>query len=151
MNAHDVNTRDAYGAKLEGFRVLDWVSIHPYIISASYGPCLDTTVRLVKFTTQGVEDPRAELIGIYYYAGTRRYWWDDRAWIDIDINIASVLATVHGSWCRSDSELLRLKQIDLLVQMDKNKRLRKTGVDENCPTTVRIVYHDLSSPAPMQH
>jgi hypothetical protein len=57
-----------------------WTNLYDGLPFHEFGP----KIYLIEFAAQALEDPKAEPIAVYHYAGIRRYFWRSRYWSEYD-------------------------------------------------------------------
>jgi hypothetical protein len=57
-----------------------WTKLYDGLPFHEFGP----KIYLIEFAAQALEDPKAEPIAVYHYAGIRRYFWRSRYWSEYD-------------------------------------------------------------------
>jgi hypothetical protein len=110
-------------------------------------PMITSTFYLVQFTVQNLENPTAEPIGVYSYAGIKRYVWRDRFWAEYDVSgslLREEIATqLRDSRDRDEAITLR-KLLDLLHDYSRSVGPTSQDTIDNpnsaAKTFYRIIY-----------
>ncbi len=102
--------------------------------SKYYGlPAISPTFYIVGFKVRNLEDPTIDPIGVYYYAGIRRYIWRDRFWSEYELPHRSTVerAALKLKDCGSQREAVNLRAFISLMHRIHDYNIHYAIPDNN--------------------
>lgn len=98
------------------FVVQNWATVNTikFGLPSTYG----SSVYLIEFRAKHLECPSSEPIGVYHYAGIRRFIWRDRFWNEVDIDYRDMMkkAATLLTQSHDQSEAMNLRVLLGLLQ-----------------------------------
>jgi hypothetical protein len=76
------------------FVLLDFATIDTRLFTGLPTSSIGRTLYIVQFQAAGIEDPASEPIGVYHYAGIRRFIWRDRFFSEYNLDHRPVMERV---------------------------------------------------------
>lgn len=118
------------------YAVLDYITLDP----AEWGLPRVGTLYLLQFTTRDLANPDADPIAMYFYAGMRRYVWQDKFWSEFEVHAAPLLKKVTE---RIGNRIEEGGRLERLVDMLKHYKRSCSPTDQDTidnPRTADIVF-----------
>ena len=99
------------------FVLLDHAKLDTRLFTGLPTSSIGNTLFLVEFQAGGIEVPSSEPIGIYYYAGIRRFIWRDKFYSEYGLDYRAIMKRVSELMIETKTEEAMLhcrKILDLL-------------------------------------
>lgn len=114
-------TNAAWAAKVWGdphfYRVIDWVAIESEI----YGlpkTSIGSRLYIIAFDVADIANPKVDPIGVFHYAGIRRFLWHEEFWSEYNLDHRAAMdqAALLLRNSRVDEEAIELRKILSFLQ-----------------------------------
>ncbi len=109
-------------------------------------PRIAPLLYMIEFTVQNLENPQSDPIGVYFYAGIRRYVWRDKFWSDYEIPVRCFMNKIAEKLrdCVEAAEAISLRKL-LDIAKEYKTSYGPTSDDkvDNPSTQIKTFYRSI--------